>query len=138
MLENLFFLLVCVLFSVVYAKIEFGLDKWWVELGKDPSGFWSKQIFGLKWNPYHYWMLVLDLIVNLPALVLGSLSLYLACVLIFPLLEDAAYFWWGRKWIKPTDWTAREGSVTWFGITIPYWYFVLGTIIGLLLVPSML
>lgn len=128
-----FFVLVCVLFSIVYGKIESGLDQFWVELGAKGGWFWGKLLFGTKWTPYHASMLVLDSVVNLPALAFGSLPLYLACILIFPLLEDMAYFWWLRKWINPTDWTAKEGSVTIKGVTIPYWYFLLGGIIAVFL-----
>ena len=130
----LWFILVSVLFSLVYGKIESGLDKFWTILGRDGGPFWGKLLFGTKWTPYHVALLVLDTIVCIPSLLFThSISFFVASVLIFPLLEDAAYFWWLRKWIKPTDWTAKEGSVTIKGVTVPYWYFLLGAVIWILL-----
>ncbi len=127
-----FYILVSLLFSVVYARIEFGLDKWWTELGKDPSGFWKNK-WG-KYTPYHLWMLGLDAIVNLPALyVAHSIPLFLACMLLFPLMEDIFYFLWRGKWIEGDAWTSKDlGAWKVRGIIIPKWYVIASVILGLL------
>ncbi len=128
-----FFVLVCLLFSIVYARIEFGLDKWWVELGKDPNGFWKNK-WG-KYTPYHLWMLGLDAIVNLPTLyVAHSIPLFLACLALFPLAEDAFYFLWRDKWIGEDEWTVKDlGFFKIRGVVIPWWYVIAGAVItGLL------
>ncbi len=106
------YILVVFLFALVYSKmetlIESGGRKWQPVIG--------------KYGMYHLWLLVLDLVVNLPALASGALG-YLFCVTLFPLLEDIFYFVWLRKLIKPTNWTAKEGAIKIGRLVIPYWYF---------------
>ena len=133
MITSMFFFLIAVLFSLIYARIEFGLDKYWVELGKDPSNFWKNK-YG-KYTPYHVWMLGLDAIVNLPALyVARSIPLFLTCVLSFPLLEDIFYFFWRGRWIGEDEWTVKDlGFVKIKGVVIPRWYIIAGVIITTLL-----
>ncbi len=129
-----FFIFISVLFSILYARIEAGLDKFWDILGEKDS-FWRDIIW--KYSQYHLFMLSLGIIVNLPALYFTkSLSFFIALLLMFPLIEDAAYFLWLKKWIKEDDWTAKEGYIKIANVVIPYWYIIAGLSIVLLLAVS--
>lgn len=106
------FFLVVALVALVYGKLETMIE----------SGGRVGTTFVGKYSTYHVWLFFLDLVVCLPALSVSA-NFYLMCVVLFPLLEDLAFFLWRWERMRPEHWTCKGfGYFEVKGWIVPRWY----------------